>query len=729
LEANTGCITDVNPFLTELLGCAREELLGKTLTDIIPACNRGQHDAALADLRRTGSARYDDIMLQTRDGRSVPVEFVSHVYVAGDEQVIQCNVRDITQRKITEQALSLLKTCVAHLNELLILTEADPIEEPGPRIVFVNHAFEKLTGYRVDEVLGKSPRFLQGEKTDPVVLEEIRQALAERLPIQRQLINYSKTGQEYWVEMELVPVFNASGECTHFAGIQRDVTEARKTQSRLRRLMDSNVQGVFFWRSNGEITQANDAFLHLVGYTREEMEAGQVNWSLITPPEYAEADRRAFEQIAAQKICAPYEKEYFRKDGSRVPILLGSALFEDSASEGVCFVLDLTERKKLEHQFLRAQRMESIGTLAGGVAHDLNNILSPIMMAIEILKLSATDSNTKTILDTLELTTKRGADIVRQVLSFARGMEGERVEVQAKHLLKDIESIVRDTFPKNIHLEINIFPNAWTILGDPTQLHQILLNLCVNARDAMPHGGNLHVAVENSVIDEHYAAMNIQTRPGRYVMISVSDTGVGIPPDVIDKIFEPFFTTKEIGKGTGLGLSTVLAIVKSHEGFVNVYSEPGRGTTFKVYLPAMNISSNAPTTETQRIGLPRGNGETILVVDDESSILTITCQTLQAFGYRVLTATDGAEAVAVYAAHQGEISVVLTDMMMPVMDGSAVIRALLRINPAISIIAASGLKSNGLAAKPGDPGVKHFLTKPYTARTLLKAIWTVLHEG
>jgi len=728
LEAKTGCIADVNPFLTELLGYTREELLGKTIAELTCPDNRIYHDAALAELQRTGYARCDDIALRTRDGRQVAIELVSNVYVAGDEQVIQCNVRDITQRKRSEQALHLLSTCVAHLNELLVLTEAEPIEEPGPRIVFVNKAFEHLTGYRAEEVVGKSPRFLQGEKTDPVVLAEIRQALAERRPIHRQMINYSKAGEEYWVDMELVPVFDASGKCTHFAGIQRNVTEARKTEARLRRLMDSNVQGVFFWGADGEIIQANDAFLNLVGHSREDLESGRVNWSGMTPPEYAELDRRAREQIATEKICSPYEKEFIRKDGMRVPILLGAATFEDNPKEGVCFVLDLTERKKLEHQFLRAQRMESIGTLAGGVAHDLNNILAPIMMSIEILKLSTTDPQASTILETIEMSSKRGADIVRQVLSFARGMEGERVEVHAKHMLKDIESIVRDTFPKNIHLEINISPDAWTIVGDPTQLHQIMLNLCVNARDAMPDGGDLSIAVENSVIDEHYAAMNIQAKPGRFIRISVTDTGVGIPTEFIDKIFEPFFTTKEIGKGTGLGLSTVLAIVKSHDGFVNVYSEPGRGTTLKVYLPAIKVSSDAPTRDTQRIELPRGNGETVLVVDDESSILTITSQTLEAFGYRALTATDGAEAVAIYAAHREEIAVVLTDMMMPVMDGSALIRALQRINPAVKIVPASGLKSNGTAAKIGDPAVKNFLTKPYTARTLLKAIWTVLHE-
>jgi CheY-like chemotaxis protein len=266
------------------------------------------------------------------------------------------------------------------------------------------------------------------------------------------------------------------------------------------------------------------------------------------------------------------------------------------------------------------------------------------------------------------------------------------------------------------------------ILGDPTQVHQILLNLCVNARDAMPNGGNLTIGVENCVLDEHYSAMNIQAKPGRYIIISVTDTGTGMPPSLVDKIFEPFFTTKELNKGTGLGLSTVMAIVKSHGGTINVYSEVGKGTAFKVYLPASEVSPEAQNHLTQQNLSPRGNGETVLVVDDETSILIITNQTLQAFGYRVLTATDGAEAVAIYAEHKNEIAVVLTDMIMPIMDGTAVIRALRKINPNVKMIAASGLTANGSVAKVSDAGVKHFLTKPYTAGTLLKVMRTTLDE-
>jgi CheY-like chemotaxis protein len=272
-------------------------------------------------------------------------------------------------------------------------------------------------------------------------------------------------------------------------------------------------------------------------------------------------------------------------------------------------------------------------------------------------------------------------------------------------------------------------PNGiWTIWGDPTQFHQILLNLCVNARDAMPNGGNLTVEVENFVLDEHYAAMNSQARPGRYVQINVTDSGTGMAKGVIDKIFDPFFTTKEMGKGTGLGLSTVMAVVKSHEGMVNVYSEPGKGTTFRVYLPAAETSADEQKKPTQGLVSPRGNGETVLVIDDEASILNITSQTLQAFGYRVLTAADGAEAVAIYAEHENEIAVVLTDMMMPVMDGAATIRALVRINPLVKILAASGLNADAGITKGISTCVKHFLIKPYTAETLLRSLRMILEE-
>ena len=386
---------------------------------------------------------------------------------------------------------------------------------------------------------------------------------------------------------------------------------------------------------------------------------------------------------------------------------------------------DITEKKKLEQQFLRSQRMESIGTLAGGIAHDLNNVLAPITMGIDLLSMSTADPESLKTLATMADSAQRATDMIGQVLSYARGMDGQRIQVAAKTLIRDIEKIIRETFPRNIQIETLVSPELWTLTGDPTQLHQVLLNLCVNARDALPHGGRLTLRAENVHLDDHYAAMNMEAKTGDYLTIEVEDNGTGIPAAIVDKIFDPFFTTKPPGKGTGLGLSTTLAIVKSHGGFIRVYSEPEKGSRFRVYLPA-----RAQTSQTNSPFLPatpsKGHGETILVVDDEAAIRNVMQQTLEAYGYRVLLAADGSEAVALYAEHRAEISVVLTDMMMPVMDGGATIQALSKINPQVRIIAASGIGTHSnIVATPGGT-VKCFLPKPYTAERLLNALREVL---
>jgi PAS domain S-box-containing protein len=386
---------------------------------------------------------------------------------------------------------------------------------------------------------------------------------------------------------------------------------------------------------------------------------------------------------------------------------------------------DITERKQIEAQFLRTQRMESIGTLAGGIAHDLNNVLSPIMMSVEVLKTKVEDEQGRRMLSILETSTRRGADMVKQVLTFARGVEGERVLLQPRHLLKDVAKIIADTFPKTIQFESQVPDSLWPIVGDATQLHQVLVNLAVNARDAMPAGGHLTIGAENHVQDSDVQHRGEVILPGFFVRLRVSDTGTGIPPEVLDKIFEPFFTTKEQGKGTGLGLSTVLGIVKSHGGFVQVQTEVNRGTTFLVYLPAQEGAQNVPA-ETAIIPLPSGNGELLLAVDDEAAVLTMTKETLETFGYRVITARDGAEAVSMFAAHQGEIKGVLTDMLMPHMDGPSTIRVLKSLDPSVKIIAASGLMD---AERVKDAaGLDHvaFLMKPYTAEKLLTTVHQVL---
>ncbi|MEH2408838.1 hybrid sensor histidine kinase/response regulator [Nostoc sp.] len=386
---------------------------------------------------------------------------------------------------------------------------------------------------------------------------------------------------------------------------------------------------------------------------------------------------------------------------------------------------DITEKKHLEAQLFRAQRLESIGTLASGIAHDLNNILTPILAGAQLLPLKFPDADKRTrhLLEILEINARRGADLVKQVLSFARGVEGKRITLQLKHLIVEVAKILKETFPKSIEISTDVPQDLWMVSGDSTQLHQVLMNLCVNARDAMANGGSLSISGENLLIDQNYARRNLEAKEGSYTVITVSDTGVGIPKEILDRIFEPFFTTKDVGQGTGLGLSTVLGIIKSHGGFVNVYSERGSGTSFKVYLPAVG---GMETFSPEDLPPQTGNGELILVVDDETAIQEITRTSLETHNYKTLIASDGIEAIALYAKNMDKISVVLMDIMLPSLDGLTAIRTLQKINPQVRIIASSGLMSDNKLSAVAAIGVNTFLSKPYTVNELLLSLQKIL---
>jgi two-component system, cell cycle sensor histidine kinase and response regulator CckA len=368
-------------------------------------------------------------------------------------------------------------------------------------------------------------------------------------------------------------------------------------------------------------------------------------------------------------------------------------------------------KKPSQAQLLRSQRLESIGTLASGIAHDLNNILSPILMTVQLLQMKSHDVQMQKVLNTLENNVKRGANLLKQVLSFARGIEGKKTIISVRQLVLEIEQIVQQTFPKLIICQTNIPANLWYVLGDTTQLHQVLMNLVINARDAMPHGGKLKITADNVVL---------APQGGNYISICIEDTGLGIPAKIQKQIFDPFFSTKEVGKGTGLGLSTALSIIDNHGGFINVQSKESRGTQFQVYLPA--LVSNTQPVNCVEIEATIGNEELILVVDDEAIIREITKSSLEAYNYKVLTASNGKEAISIYTQYQEQISVVLLDMMMPAMDGAIAIRKLQNINPHIKIIAISGLLSAQDESVIANMGVKAYLSKPCTAKELVQTI-------
>jgi hypothetical protein len=343
------------------------------------------------------------------------------------------------------------------------------------------------------------------------------------------------------------------------------------------------------------------------------------------------------------------------------------------------------------------------------------------------LNTKITDPNLKKLIAALETSTKRGSDIIKQVLTFARGTEKDFAPQQLRYVISEIEAIIRQTFPKNIQLRTGVSKDLSLVLGDATQLNQVLMNLCINARDAMPEGGRLTVTAEDMYMDESYARLILDAYPGQYVMLTVADTGTGIPFDIQEKIFEPFFTTKERGKGTGLGLSSVYTIVKSHNGFIKLYSEYGKGTELKIFLPATQQKERKIESVSDK-ELLRGHGERILVVDDELFVLQISKEVLEVQGYSVITAMDGAEATALFAsAEKGSIQLVITDMNMPLMDGSSTIRALRRLDPDLKIVVSSGLLTNVNSAGLGGLDTQGYLTKPYTAEQLLLMVQKVLN--
>lgn len=622
----------------------------------------------------------------------------------------------------------------------------------------------------------------------------------------------------------------------------------QRSEARFRRLIESNVIGVVFSMTDGTITDANDAFLHIVGYNRTDLKAGRLNWQTITPPEYAHLNQAAVAELTSSGAFSAFEKEYLRKDGRRIPVMIGGALLNETQQAVVSFVLDLTqhkqaedtireqaallnittdailvrgldnkiqywnkgaeqvygwtmeevmnqdahrllyrlnlleqlktaqrslmecgtwqgelhqvnkqgkeiivasrwtlmhdaqgqpksiltvntditEKKQLESQFLRTQRLESLGTLAGGIAHDLNNILTPVLTTAQLLKFRFpnADEQSQHLFEIIETNTKRGAALVKQVLQFARGVEGKRAIVQVKHLIHEVKQIAEKTFPKSIEVLTYVEQGLWLVSGDATHLHQVLMNLVVNARDAMPNGGTLTISAENLLVDEQYARMNLDASVGSYISLTVKDTGTGMSAEIADRIFEPFFTTKEIGKGTGLGLSTVRGIVKSHGGFIDVFSKVGEGTEFKVFLPAVeaNVSSQVESSNSSS-----GNAEWILIVDDEAAILETTKVSLEAYNYHVLTANDGIEAISLCAQYKHKIAVALVDMMMPSMDGLTTIQTLKKIDPQIKAIAISGFVPDDRLREASC--IENFITKPYTIPELLQALQAVLGQS
>lgn len=584
------------------------------------------------------------------------------------------------------------------------------------------------------ELVGREPADVTGRRiTIQTLMSPTAQAIhAARLreirergvlpPLPGELLH--RNGSNVPVLLASAVVERAPDEIVTFAV---DETATRRAEYELKNqtlLLDNARDAIVLRDLDGYIRFWNEGARRLYGWSREEA-VGRLMSELISTS--ADASRPAADALVF--ACGEWQGELHQqtKAGAQIVVDSRCSLIPSAYSEPPMLLIintDITERKLLERQLLHAQRLESLGTLAGGIAHDLNNILMPILMGCEYLRRAGVPPPGEETVDRISRSARRGAEIIRQLLTFARGRRVDSEMTNPGRLVAELERMLRETIPPSIEIETAVDPNIWSIACDPTQVLQVLLNLAVNARDAMPDGGILGIRAENVEVDAQYANMNPGASPGMYVLLSVSDTGTGIAPEEIERIFDPFFTTKELGAGTGLGLATVRSIVKNHGGFLNVYSEPG-ATVFKVCLPA--LYETAPQEdETVPPPVIPGNGELILVIDDELAILDVTAATLESFGYRVLTAADGSEGIALYAQNP-DVAVVITDMLMPVLDGPTTIRALRRLNPNVRVLGMSGFTGQRYVNQTtSGPMPDLMLQKPFRASDLLNAIRAVL---
>ncbi|MGH7449888.1 MAG: PAS domain-containing hybrid sensor histidine kinase/response regulator [bacterium] len=733
----------VNPAFEKTLGYSEREFLARPYLDFVHPDDRAATAAEVKKLTAGEPTIYFENRYSCKDGSYKWLAWTCTPAVA--EGLLYAVARDITESKRVEQALhereELLELFFAQsLDGFFFMMLDEPVRwddtvDKGrvldyvfahKRMTKVNDAMLTQYGGTREQFIGLTPNDFYEHNLAHGREVWRRFYDAGRLHVETDERKFDGTPMQ--IEGDYICFYDKAGRIIGHFGIQRDVTERKKAEEKLREqaaLLEIATDAIMVRDLEDRVLFWNQGAERVYGWKKDEI-LGKKAIALIykkNPPAYEEARR-----ILLQHSEWRGELQQVTKDGREIVVESHATLRRDQEGkpQSILFVnTDITEKKQLERQFLRTQRMESIGTLAGGIAHDLNNVLGPILTAVQIFRKRLADEQSQKLIDVLESTVLRGAELVKQVLSFSRGVEGERIPLNLASLVAEIEKIAKDTFPRSIQIQAKIPKTLWTITGDATQLYQVLMNLCVNARDAMPNGGRLQIETENILIDEHYARMHADAKPGSYVVINIVDNGIGIPPHIIDKIFEPFFTTKEAGKGTGLGLSTVLGIVKSHGGFVNVYSEEGRGAKFRVYLPATK-AAEPQRAEAAPPDLPMGHGELVLLVDDELAIREITGATLEAYGYRVMTANDGAEAVALFAQHQDEIDVVVTDMMMPFMDGHATIRALQRLDPNVKVIAVSGLMQNHKVDEGASNGKILFLHKPYTTEKLLTALRQML---
>lgn len=648
--------------------------------------------------------------------------------------------REIKARQLADRELHEMVEQLRWLGDNLPDSYIYQVTQDGdspPRFLYLSGGAERVHGLPVAALMQDSGLVFRQTMPEQLaaMTEAARQSRNLMADFNQHCVIVRPDGQKRWLQMRARPRKKADGAIV-WDGLAVDITPLKHAEQQL-------VQQQALLNEMGRIAKIGgwslDVKTGLWSWTEETARIHDLETLEPIGRErglefYTEASRpkiaAAVQAAIAHGISYDLELEIISAKGARKRIrTIGHPVMEGGKVVRLTGSLqDITAQHELEQKFLRAQRLEAIGTLAGGIAHDLNNILAPVLMIAGLMKERMTSPGDQKTLDLLEGSARRGAAVIRQLLTFSRGVGGEKLSVQLRHLLKELGSLMRETFPRDITLTEHFDPKLWPVHGDPTQLQQVFMNLCVNARDAMPNGGTLTISAANVELAEDAPPPHHGAQPGKYVVISVADTGEGIAPENIEKIFEPFFTTKAPGIGTGLGLSTAMAIAKGHGGFITVVSAPGQGATFKVWLPAKVLGEESMAVPSSGIGA-LGRGELLLVVDDEPAICSATRLLLESHNYRVLTASNGSEALMKFVEHQDEVQLVLTDLMMPVMGGTALIQSLRTIRPQLRIIAATGLEQSLPRAELERLAVNDVVAKPLLAAELLELVRRRLDEG
>ena len=645
--------------------------------------------------------------------------------MANDQNPV--DARDLPKRslKATSKELADLKFA---LDEAAIIA----ITDQRGIITFVNDKFCEISRYSREELIGQDHRIINSGYHSKDFIRNIWVTIANGRTWHGELRNRTKDGDHYWVDTTIVPFLDDGGKPYRYIAIRFDVTERKLAEHRIRQqaeLLDKTRDAVIVCDLNYDILFWNRGAEKIYGLSVEEVLGRSiVDVLLAGNVQELETIRAEFEPLEKLNHVAKRKA----KDGRQLTIDARWTLVRNELGQPDYILItqtDISQQKQAEDHLLRVQRMESIGTLAGGIAHDLNNTLSPVLMGVEMLEgnETLTDEDRKW-LTLIRDNSERAADLVKQVLTFARGSEGSVVPMQLRHVAKELLQVLRETLPKSILLKQQIEPDLWIMKADPTQMHQVLMNLSLNASDAMPDGGTLSISLTNEMVDDGYHRMNSEIAPGRYILVEVEDTGHGMSNETIERIFDPFFTTKEIGKGTGLGLSTVLNIVEGHGGILSVESSVGRGTKFSIFFPAIALQEPSTVSDEGQTSSD-GEGRLILIVDDEADVREIIRAALEKAGYRTLEAPDGADGLGTFADHKDEIAAVITDASMPLLDGVVLSRAIRKIAPETKIIAMSGLLSSSQISQLEAVGVDAFLTKPFTAKKLLACLAVFLPES